>query len=47
MINEIVMKYADLREQNDGGNPESMKDWRECIEEACKYFENRLNVYIL
>lgn len=47
LLEEITEDYAILRKENDGGDPDCMLDWTECLDKAIEYYEEELEKYLL
>ena len=45
LINSMLVEYTELRNKNNGGDPDTMLDWTECINELFDIFEDRLEQY--
>ena len=45
LVDNIVYDYAELRFKNNGGNPDTMMSWEECLDEAISNYEIELEKY--
>ena len=47
LINSMLAEYTELRNKNNGGDPDNMLDWTECIDELFHIFYDRLEQYAI
>lgn len=46
LMGSMVERYAELRFENNGGDPDEMMDWEECLNTVIDEFEDELSAYL-